>query len=42
MKRLVVGLVGLLALFTFIRDYTGGTAAAQGSKPTVVTAQVSP
>lgn len=40
MKRFVVALVGLLALFTFIRDYSGGAATAQSPKATVMSAEI--
>ena len=40
MKRFVVALVGLLALFTFIRDYSGGSATAQSPKATVMSAEI--
>jgi len=39
-KRFVVALVGLLALFTFIRDYSGGSATAQSPKATVMSAEI--
>lgn len=42
MKRFVILLVALLAIFTFIRDYHGPAQAAQLQDPPVVRAQITP
>jgi hypothetical protein len=45
MKRLVVALIALLAVFTFIRDYSGTESAKAGpvqGNPAIVKAQMEP
>ncbi len=42
MKRLVVILVAILAIFTFIRDFRGGASAQELQSPGVSKAELIP